>query len=345
MSIQQNQVNKKLVWDFWYQLQNSAPNTWITAAEEAMSASSLWYGPDPINELHGPTSFITEFWQPLNASFAHLKRETFVFFGGISNGRRDGNISKDGRKWVTGTGMLNGIFVEDYLGIPATGKPVSIRWGEFCCIENNKIVESYFLIDLIDLMESAGYDVISPVLGVRGQYLQPLLGDGVLLGEQPKAESDYSLKHIRSFIYEGLNSYDENNLESMGMADYFTEELCWYGPGGIGSCYGLKAFEDFHQQPWLVAFPDREVQDLDALIAEGPYSGGPGWDGVRATHTGPYKGVQPTNNDISINGLDWWKRVDDHLTENWVFVDMVHLFRQFDVDIFALLKAQIKAKG
>lgn len=36
-------------------------------------------------------------------------------------------------------------------------------------------------------------------------------------------------------------------------------------------------FETLHQQPWLVAYPDRQVQDLDALFAEGLYSAAPGW--------------------------------------------------------------------
>ena len=36
-----------------------------------------------------------------------------------------------------------------------------------------------------------------------------------------------------------------------------------HGPGGIGACLSLREFEDNHQQPWLDAFPDRKVQNLD----------------------------------------------------------------------------------
>ena len=103
----------------------------------------------------------------------------------------------------------------------------------------------------------------------------------------------------------------------------------------------MKEFEDFHQKPWLIAFPDRLVQDLDALIAEGSYSGGPAWAGVLATHTGPYLDCLPTGNQIEINGLDWWKREGDMYVENWVFVDMIHLFRQFGIDLFGRLAQQI----
>ena len=83
------------------------------------------------------------------------------------------------------------------------------------------------------------------------------------------------------------------------------------------------------------------MQDLTSLFAEGAYSGGPGWAGVKATHRGEYKGVPATGNAIEVNGLDWWKRDGEQLIENWVFVDMVHLFRQFGVDLFGRLAAQV----
>ena len=61
----------------------------------------------------------------------------------------------------------------------------------------------------------------------------------------------------------------------MGMADYFHPNLKWYGPGGIRACFSFKEFEDLHQRPWLIAFPDRTVVDLDNLIAEAHLSAHP----------------------------------------------------------------------
>ena len=314
-------------------------------ARSVMSPDAPWHGPDPVNTLEGPAAFADGFWRPLLHSFPDLKRHTHLFFGGQSNGRRDGNLAADGRMWVTGTGVLRGTFARDYLGIPATAGQVEIRWGEFCRVEDSQVVESYFLLDLVDLMQQAGFKVLPPSLGVDGVYPPPTAGDGVLLDAQDSEISANSLEHIRRFIYDGLNSYDESALESMGIADFFRPDIRWYGPGGIGACYSLKEFEDYHQRPWLTAFPDREVQDLDALFAEGAYSGGPGWAGVRATHAGPYREVAATGNTLAINGLDWWKRDGEHYIENWVFVDMVHLFRQFGVDLFARLADLRDARG
>ncbi|MFC3122484.1 ester cyclase [Agaribacter flavus] len=339
-----NQCNKNTVWDFWRCLDTCNSSDVLNKVKPYIDETTQTFGPDPINELQGANQYIEGFWQPLKHSFPDLSRETFIFFGGVSNGRKDGDINKDGAYWVTGTGNLVGTFARDYLGIPASGKQVSIRWGEFCRVEDNKITHIYYLLDYIDLMQQAGFDVLPPSHGKDGMYLAPKAQDGILRDQMDPDYSAYTLDHMRKFIYEGLNSYDESALESMGMADFFHPDVTWYGPGGIGACYGLKEFEDYHQKIWLHAFPDREVQDLNALIAEGRYSGGPGWAGVIAIHTGEYKGVNATNNRVEINGLDWWRREGEQLVENWVFVDMVHLFRQFNVDLFERLKQQVSAK-
>ncbi len=348
MDLEINAQNKFLVDQLWKDLGNGRADSTPVDSSEAVLARALvedvvWHGFSPIGSLVGVEAITREFWKPFKRSFAEVERETHLFFGGESNGRVDGDITKDGRMWVTGTGLFHGRFVEDYLGIKATGGDVSIRWGEFCCVEDGAITEVYFLIDLIDLMQQAGFAVLPPSLGAAGLYPAPAAGDGLVgvdSDSQPDiAQTAYSLDHIRRFIFEGLNAYDEDALESMGMADWFHPDVRWYGPGGIGACLSFAEFEQLHQAPWLVAFPDRQVQDLDALFAEGLYTGAPGWAGVKATHTGVYLDQPATGNSIDFNGLDWWKRDGETYIENWVFVDMIHLFEQFGVDLMERMKS------
>jgi len=335
MSTDLNQANKQRVWAFWQSLENAATGPVDAVVHEYMTADSAWHGPDPINRLQGADAFVSQFWRPLLYSFPDLKRQCHIFFGGKSNGRIDG--LDDGRMWVCGTGYLSGTFAADYLTIPATGRAVNIRWGEFCRLENGKIIETYFLLDLIDLMQQAGFQVLPPSRGADGLYPPPRGNDGILFDAQDESASLHTLQHIRRFIFEGLNSFDQSDLKSMGMADFFHPNVQWYGPGGIGACLSLQEFEDYHQKWWLRAYPDRQVQDLDALIAEGPYSGGPGWAGVKATHTGDYLDCPATGKQVVFNGLDFWKLENDRYVENWVFVDMVHLYRQFGIDLFERL--------
>lgn len=336
-----NQQNKSLVWSFWEALDGAAGADADRVGgilDDACSDSVVFHGPSPLGDMVGVTAFVEQYLGPLKASFPDLRRETFVFFGGESNGRRDGDASLDGHWWVTGTGNLHATFAHDFLDIPATQGPVSIRWGDFSRVEDGEIVEVFFLLDFVDLMEQAGCPVLPPPRGLAGSYPAPAASDGVLLSPQDAATSAYSLDHIRRFIFDGLNAFDESDLASMGMADWFHPNLHWYGPGGIGACLSFQEFEDLHQAPWLVAYPDRQVQDLDALIAEGQYSGAPGWAGVKATHTGPYLDVEATGRSIDFNGLDWWKRDGEQYVENWVFVDMIHLFDQFGVDLFERMR-------
>ncbi len=339
MSHDQNQQNKRQVWDFWQSLEAAPDRDVQTAVERNLHPDHVWHGPDPINNLQGREAFAKRYWLPLLHSFPDMQRQTHVFFGGKSSGRVDG--LRDGRMWVCGTGYFNATFTRDYLTIPANKQKVSIRWGEFCRLEDGVFVETYFLIDQIDLMQQAGFEVLPPSRGIDGLYPPPSADDGILLGPQDADISAHTLQHIRDFIFDGLNNYDQADLQSMGMADYFDPKVHWYGPGGIGACLSFKDFENNHQKHWLRAYPDRQVQDLDALIAEGSYSGGPGWAGVLATHTGQYLDCQATGRPIEFNGIDVWKLENDRYIENWVFVDMVHLFRQFGVDLFERLAEQV----
>ena len=136
---QLNQTNKQVVWRFWQALESALPQEASSAAAEYLASDLVWHGPDPINDLHGSAQFTADFWAPLIHAFPDLKRETFIFMGGKSNGRIDGDISKDGHMWVSGTGNFHATFAHDYLGIPATGKPVSIRWGEFHRLEHARL--------------------------------------------------------------------------------------------------------------------------------------------------------------------------------------------------------------
>ena len=46
-----------------------------------------------------------------------------------------------------------------------------------------------------------------------------------------------------------------------------------------------------------------------------------------------------TGNKIAFNGIDFWLKTEGKFTENWVFVDMIDLFNQFGVDLFARMRA------
>ncbi len=331
--LEANQRNKQCIWQFWSALAGATDSELAALIDGATAGQARWFGPAPIGDLPSNSAYLRHYLLPLRHSFPNLQRQTHIFMAGESNGKADG--APDGRLWVGGTGLLTGVFAQDYLGVPATAGRVSIRWGEFFLMEDGRIAEAYFLLDLIDLMQQAGLNRLPPAQGKDHVYPAPGGGDAVFLAPQDAEATGQSMDLIRSFLFDSLNSYDQRALSSMGVADYFSKNVRWYGPGGIGACLGLNEFEQLHQQPWLIAFPDRKVQDLDSLFAEGDFAASSGWGAVSATHAGPYLGHPASGRAITTNGIDFWRRQGDLYVENWVFVDMIHLFRQFDVDLLA----------
>ena len=334
-----NQQHKQLVWEYWHHTAWQNPAGIEKHLQRYQNKDANWFGFLPLNQFSSPTAQVDEFWLPLYKAFSDLQRQTHIFLGGSSSGKADD--SPDNRYWVGGTGLFKGVFQHDWqishLRIPANQQPIQIRWAEFCRFEEARIVETYLMLDLVDFFEQIGHPILPPCRGVPGIYPVPITQDGVLRGKQEQAVTEASLQLIRDFLFEGLNLYDQHNLKSMGVADFFHQDVKWYGPGGIGGCLSLKAFEDNHQKPWLIAFPDRKVCDLNSLFAEGNYVASSGWKGVIAKHTGPYLGYPASGKDICFNGIDFWRSESGKYVENWVFVDMIHLFGQMGIDLLKRL--------
>ena len=330
-----NQRNKHTAIAFWKALDahRSAPSDILSL----LDGDLRWDGFAPFPNTHTATEFIDTFVTPFYNAFGQVERETHILMGGVSNGRADG--SADGRHWVGATGYLNASQFHDLDVIPARQIPLRLRWGEFLEFDPaGKITRIQTIIDVIDWLEQIGLSPLPTPKGTAHVYPSPTGCDGFLIQEQNDAQSAKLLDYARDFIFGGLNGFDQSDLKSMGMADYFHPNLKWYGPGGIGACLSFKEFEDLHQRPWLIAFPDRSVGDLDNLIAEGSFVGASSMPGVTLTHTVTYLGHVAANKRCGVNGIDFWREENGKFVENWVFVDMIHLFDQMGLDLLERVK-------
>ena len=293
-------------------------------------ASALkWDGPYPAPHAATAAELKDGWLDPFHAGCGGLERTTHILMAGASDGRADGGT--DGRIWVGGTGYLTGVAKAALWTIPATDQTLRLRWGEFLCIENNRITEVHLAIDVMDWLEQIGLAVLPKCDGASHVWPAPTGFDGINFDA---TGTDDTMRLGRGLLFGGLNAFDATGLKSMGMAKYFHPNLKWYGPGGIGACLSLKEFEEFHQKPWLASFPDRKVQDLP-LIAEGRLLGACGPAAVKGTHGGdPFRSSGPGKDQpLEFAGLDFWLRTDSQFTENWVFVDFVKLFEQMGIDL------------
>ncbi|WP_300036172.1 ester cyclase [uncultured Roseobacter sp.] len=330
-----NQRNKQTALRLWSLLDRDP-----AAALSMLEHLSHWQGPEPFGRMNTAAEVTETVFAPLREAIPDLARETHILMGGQSSAHESGE--GDGAWWVAGTGYYTGGAAKPAFGIPATGHDLRIRWGEFLCFDaGGAIIRAQTIWDFVDWFDQIGLPVLPAPRGAAHVYPAPTAYDGVLTGHQNLDETRQTLAFGRNFIFGGLNSFDENDLSSMGMARFFHPNVKWYGPGGIGACMSLKEFEVYHQQPWLIAFPDRKVMHLESLFAEDRLLAASGPMGVVGSHGGTYLGHAATGSPIEVSGLDFWLRTGGQFTENWVFVDMVHLFAQMGVDLFARMHAQV----
>ncbi|MCZ8130844.1 MAG: ester cyclase [Steroidobacteraceae bacterium] len=283
-----------------------------------------WHGPHPLNELRGAQAVVDGLWGPLLESVPDLERRDDILMAGAW---------KDS-PWVAATGHYVGTFARDWIGIPATGVPVSIRYGEVARLAAGRVVEAYVFLDVLDVMRQAGVWPLAPPLGSPERWPGPHTRDGVIAAPQDAAESNASLALVEAMI-RGLMEFDGRTLESMRMERFWeVERMMWYGPAGIGSCRGLKGFQDVHQRPFLAAFPDRVGGNHKCRIGEGAYVASTGWPSIRATHSGgDFLGLAPTGRKITMRVMDFWRREGERLVENWVFIDLPDLLLQMGYDV------------
>jgi hypothetical protein len=105
-------------------------------------------------------------WAPLIRSFPDLERRDVILVGG----------SYEGRDYVAMVGHYCGTFREDWLTIPATGRPIYIRYGEVHEVRDGAIVQSNCLWDVLDVIRQAGFWPIAPSLGTEGMWPGPITG-------------------------------------------------------------------------------------------------------------------------------------------------------------------------
>ena len=323
MSSKLVQANKQIVWEFWQEMNKATPNDVASVIKSYVHKDISWHGAHPFNDLQGVEELISGFWQPLLNAFPDLQRTCEIFIGGHEH-------------WVGAIGYFSGTFAQDWLGIPATGSEINIRFGEFSAVFERKIVLTYIIPDVLDVIRQAGYQVVPPSLGKEGQVTGPMTGDGVLLTPHEDAEGAKTLALAKVMCAE---------LNTPRCEQYWdAENMLWFGPSGIGTTYGYKEFEDFHQNPFGHVFPKfgHDYAGLHvAEVGEGKYAGWVGWPSIRAIQVTEYLGCPPTGKKIEWRLMDFYRREGDLIVENWVPIDMTYIFLQMGLDVFQELQKQI----
>ena len=308
--------------------------------EALYAPAAQWRGAHPINEVTG-TAAIAAVWLALLEAFPDLERPDVIVTGG----------SYDGRDYVATVGHYCGTMRRNWLGIPATGAPIFIRYGEVHQILDGCMVQSNCLWDVLDVIRQAGFRPLAPSLGVEGMWPGPFTGAGRVFRETDPVQSAASIAQTLAMhgtlgAHDDLNGTGHQGLLAMPQRDHWHPKIMWYGPSGIGMTRGLQGFVDYHQLPFRTAFPKPKGGGHYIRIGDGPYSVTGGWPSVYAMHIGPdFLGVPATGKPVTMRVMDFYLHHEGRIRENGVPLEILDLLLQMGVDVMARMQPIFRRGG
>ena len=311
-----------------------------SALGEVMAADATLHLCHPFGDLPGPQALYAAAYAPLFNSLPDLERRDWIVSAGT-----DAN----GHDWIGCAGHYVGTFTRPFLDIPQTGHFAHMRFHEFYRVEDSRIVEMQAIWDIPELMMQAGAWPMVPSLG-REMYISgPASQDGLFFKARTATQSAQSLETVIGMLTNLSRHPAEGGPEIMHAEKYWDPRMNWYGPAGIGTARGVAGFRNWHQIPFLNAMPDRgQFPDETTFhfFAEGDYVAVTGWPDMVQTVTGSgWMGIAPNGQKIEMRSLDFWRLDGDKIRENWVLVDLLDVYRQLGVDVFARLREFNKARN
>lgn len=308
------------------------------ALDTLFAADAIIHMCHPFGDI-AADEFYDRCFAPLLASFPDLERRDTI----ITSGK-----TPEGEYWVGCCGAYVGTFVAPFLDIPPTGHLAHMRFHEFYHFVDNKVVEIQAIWDIPELMIQANAWPMAPSLGREWHIPAPITQDGLAGFTGDDAHSQNSLQHVIDMLT-ALSRHPVEPVAAMELEKYWHPKMTWYGPAGIGTARGISGFRNWHQIPFLNAMPDRGQYPNEInmnFFAQGDYVAVTGWPDMMQTVTGSgWLGIVPNGQKISLRSLDFWRLDDDKIRENWVLVDLLDVYHQLGVDVFARLREFNKARN
>lgn len=286
----------------------------------------------PFTAATGAQQAASNFWLPLRDAFAPLQRRQDIFCAGFND------LDNGDTLWVASMGHWLGRFDQPFLGVTPTGKATMLRYAEFNQIGNGKIIDSTVFFDAMNFMAQAGAQVMPVSTAATMVTPGPRTHDGLLFDGQPEREGIKTLKLFQRMINR-LLEVDVQTTETNLSLDW-TDDMIWWGPGGIGAPYTQKGYLKQHCIPFEQGLRWGDFFGHRCEIAEGNFGGFFGWPTFDVTSLGGYVGLAPKSDvRATMRVVDLYRREGDKLAENWNFIDHLHFLDQLGIDLVARQKA------
>lgn len=333
-------MSKDLLHPLRQALYNYNPTTVQATLNQLFTQDAKIHLAYPFETLDGPNALYESAFKSLHQALPDLERRDYILMEGTT---------EQGKHWVGSGGYYTGTFVQPWLDIPPTGHQVSMRFHEFYRIEGEQVVEMQALWDIPELMMQANAWPMAPSLGREWLIPGPATQDGMSRPPSTEAQSKASCALIVEMLEHMKRHPSQGGPEVMEMERFWHPKMNWYGPAGIGTGRGIAGFRHWHQIPFLNAMPDRGqyVDEIEYhFFGDGNYAAVTGWpDMIQTVTDDGWLGIAPSGKRITMRSLDFWRIEDGLIRENWVMVDLLSMYHQLGVDVFARLREFNKARN
>lgn len=330
------QDQKSLILSFYDELEAANADSVRKVISQFTNTDFQWYGVYPFNEQNGGDAVAEVFWIPFLSTWSNVQRRQDVFLAGTSE--------IDNTDWVISMGHFMGLLDGNWLGFPASRKIAFLRYADFNCIKDGKIIRSSFFCDLIGFMHQLGINPLPPQTGASFIYPGPRTHDGLLFEPQDQRESQKTLELVNRMIGDlsDLNKSGNDCPSPDLLKKTWHDDMIWYGPAGIGASYTIPRYQEQHQLPFRKGLKDKVFNGHICRFAEGNYAGFFGWPNLTNTATGGFLGLPASGTPADMRVVDIYRRQGEKLSENWVLIDLPWWLKQQGVDVLERTKKIIE---
>ncbi len=326
------QDQKSFILSFYDELEAANADSVRKVISQFTNTDFQWYGVYPFNEQNGGDAVAEVFWIPFLSTWSNVQRRQDVFLAGTSE--------IDNTDWVLSMGHFMGLLDGNWLGFPASRKLAFLRYADFNCIKDGKIIRSSFFCDLIGFMYQLGINPLPPQTGASFIYPGPRTHDGLLFEPQDQRESQKTLELVNRMIGD-LSDLNKNKNDCPSpdlLKKTWHDDMTWYGPAGIGASYTIPRYQEQHQFPFRRGLKGKVFNGHICRFAEGNYAGFFGWPNLTNTPIGGFLGLPASNIAADMRVVDIYRREGEKLSENWVLIDLPWWLKQQGVDVLERTK-------
>jgi ketosteroid isomerase-like protein len=300
------------------------------ALAEHTAPDWLWRGMHPFHEQRGADAVARVFWTPFRQAMTRLQRRPDIFMAGLN--QMDGFQSV----WVVSMGHLMGLFDRPWLGIRPSGKISMMRYAEFNRVEAGRIAETAMFFDIPQVMIQAGQNPFPPQTGAQLVQPGPATHEGLMYGPQDPAEGTATLAAINAMLGDMRSADRSKGIAGLAeeLARSWNDDMIWWGPAGIGATYTIPRYVRQHSGPFRSAFSaGYRFNGHLCRMAEGHFGGFFGWANLTLSNSGGFMGMTASPNDADMRVVDLYREEDGKLTENWIFIDILHYLDMQGLDV------------